>query len=132
MRMMPFDRLPASKTKTRAKLPVAHSGIMSPTMRTDREPNLSPRARRGEELNQKLGMLWSRFWAVVVGSAGVALLAWFYTGAENTTLGETLFVTAIGLLLLFVARHLWRNKDGLTEILDHVDTPVRRSSQSRD
>ena len=94
-------------------------------MDRDRDNNLSPRARRGEELNRKLGMLWSRFWAVVVGIAGVALLVWFYTSAENKTIGPIIFITSIGLGLLLVARHLWRNEDGLTEILDDADTPVQ-------
>ncbi len=101
-------------------------------MNKDRDNNLSPRARRGEELNRKLGMLWSRFWAAIVGFAGVALLVWFFTSAENKALGPTVFIASIGLVLLLVAWHLWRNKDGLTEILDDVDTPVRRSERSRD
>lgn len=77
-------------------------------------------------------MLWSRFWALVVGSAGVTLLSWFFTSAENKTLGPTIFITSIGLVLLLVARHLWRSRDGLTEILDGVDTSARRSSQPPD
>lgn len=96
-------------------------------MHPDRDKNLSPRARRGEELNRKLGVLWSRFWALVVGSAGIALLFWFFTSAENQALGPTIFITSIGLVLLLVARHLWHNKDGLTETLDGADAP--RSSE---
>jgi hypothetical protein len=101
-------------------------------MTNESDKNLSPRARRGEELNQKLGRLWSRFWALVVGTAGVALLVWFFTSAENTAVGPGVFITSIGIGLLLVARHLWRNKDGLTEILDNADTPPPRSEQSRD
>ncbi len=70
-------------------------------MQSDGDENLSPRARRGEELNRKLGMLWSRFWAVVVGIAGIALLVWFYTSAPNKEVGATIFITAIGIALLF-------------------------------
>ena len=76
--------------------------------------------------DQKLGVLWSRFWSLVVGFAGIALLFWFFTNATNATLGSTIFISAIGLGLLLVARHLWRNKDSLTEILDDVDEPARR------
>ena len=101
-------------------------------MQSDGDKTLSPRARRGEELNRKLGMLWSRFWAIVVGIAGVALLVWFYTSAPNKEVGSTIFITVIGLVLLFAARVLWRSKDGLTEILDDVDTPVQRSKGPQD
>lgn len=92
-------------------------------MKTDRKQNLSQRAKCGEALNQKLGMLWSRFWATFVGSAGIALQVWFFAAAENKTLGSTIFITSIGLLLLLLARHLWRNMDGLTEILDDASPP---------
>lgn len=102
------------------------------TMLPDSDQNLSPLARRGEELDRKLGVLWSRFWSLVVGSAGLALLFWFFTRATNATLGSTAFISAIGLGLLLLARHLWRNKDSLTAILDDVDEPARRSKkQSR-
>lgn len=60
-------------------------------MQPDRNKNLSPRAQRGEELNQKLG--------------------------------GTVFIVAIGAGMLFVARHLWNNRDGLTEILDGAEPP---------
>ncbi|MBT8065708.1 MAG: hypothetical protein KJO09_00595 [Gammaproteobacteria bacterium] len=92
-------------------------------MQPDRNQNLSPRAQRGEELNQKLGLLWSRFWSVIVGIAGLALMAWFFTSAENKTPGGTVFIVAIGVGMLFVARHLWNNRDGLTEMLDGAEPP---------
>ena len=90
-------------------------------MQPDQNKPLSPRAQRGEELNRKLGILWSRVWSVIVGIAAITLLAWFFTSADNKTLGGTVFIAAIGIGMLFVARHLWNNKDGLTEILDDAD-----------
>ena len=87
-------------------------------MQPDSDPRLSTRAQRGEALNQKLGMLWCRFWAIVVAVAGVTLLGWYLTSAPNKAFGATLFIATISVALLAVARHLWRNKDGLTEILD--------------
>ena len=87
-------------------------------MQTDIEPKLSPRAQRGEALNQTLGMMWCRFWATVVGAAGVTLLGWYFTSAQNKAFGATLFVTTIAVILLAVSRHLWSKKDGLAEILD--------------
>ena len=86
-------------------------------MQPDNDPKLSPRAQRDEALNQKLGSLWSRFWAVVTGLAAVALIAWYFTVAQNKAFGATLFVTTISVVLLAVSRHLWRNKDGLAEAL---------------
>ena len=87
-------------------------------MRSGNDPKLSPRAELGEKLNQKLGVLWCRCWALVIGVAAVALLGWYFTSAQNKAFGATLFITTISVVLLAVSRHLWRNKDGLTEILD--------------
>lgn len=101
-------------------------------MVSDRDQDLSPRARRGAALNRKLGVLWSRFWALVVGSAGIALILWYFTSAENMAIGSTLFVTFVGVLLLGVSCHLWRNDDGLAEILDGADTSRRRSRPETD
>ena len=98
-------------------------------MQPDIEPNLSPRAQRGEALNQKLGVLWSRCWALVIGSAGVALLAWYFTVAQNKAFGATLFVTTISVILLAVSRHLWRNRESLAEILDGAKYSDRPSQQ---
>lgn len=83
---------------------------------TDHEP--LPRIRRAEKLDRKLGVLWSRFWALVVRSAGFALVLWYFTSVESMAIGSTLFVTTIGVLLLGVSRHLWRNDDGLARILE--------------
>ena len=91
-------------------------------MKPDRDENLSPRAQRVDAMDKKLGMLWSRLWSVIVGLAGIALLAWFFNSAEQITLGGTIFIVAIGVGLLFVSLHLWRNKDRLTDILDNTDT----------
>ena len=101
-------------------------------MRPEDRPELSPRARRGAELDRKLGVIWSRFWALVVGSAGVALLVWFFSSAKDATLGSAIFITGISVGLLLVARHLWRNKDDLTAILDGVDGPVSQPGRHRD
>ena len=97
-------------------------------MQTSQDNDTPSLADRGEALDYKLGRLWSRFWAVVVGIAGVAWLAWFFTGAESPTLGATIFSTAIGVGLLLVARHLWRNKDRLTAILDETPERTKRPS----
>ena len=98
-------------------------------MEKDNDRKLSPRAKRVEQLDRKLGILWSRFWALVVGSAAVALLAWYFTSAESTPVDSTIFITVIGVGLLLVARHLWRNKDDLSAILDDLDEPVRKSQK---
>ena len=95
-------------------------------MQHDNDPKLSPRTRRGEAINHKLGLLWSRFWAFVIGSAAVALLTWYFTIAQNKAFGATLFVTTISVILLAVSRHLWNNKDGLAEILDGANYSDRR------
>ena len=103
-------------------------------MQPDNEPNLSPRAQRGEALNQWLGVIWCRCWALVIGLAAVALLAWYFTVAQNKAFGATLFVTTISVVLLAVSRHLWRNKDGLAEILDganYVARPARAMPAKR-
>ena len=97
-------------------------------MQPENDPKLSPRAH-GEALNQTLGVLWCRFWALLVGSGAVALLAWYFTIAQNKAFGATLFVTTIIAVLLAVSRHLWRNKDGLAEILDGSNYVDRRSQQ---
>ena len=100
-------------------------------MQPDSEPKLSPRAQRGEALNQKLGMLWCRFWAIVVAVAGVTLLGWYFTSAQNKAFGATLFITTIAVILLAVSRHLWSNKDGLAEILDganYVESKPQRDA----
>ena len=98
-------------------------------MQPENDPKLLPRAQRGEALNQKLGMLWCRFWALAIGVAAVVLLAWYFTIAQNKAFGATLFVTTISAVLLAVSRHLWRNKDGLAEILDGSNYVDRRSQQ---
>jgi fatty acid desaturase len=101
-------------------------------MQPDRDKNLSTRAQRGEALDRKLGMLWSRFWSVIVGLAGVALLAWFFSSAENQTVGGIVFIVAIGVGMLLVSRHLWRNKDRLTDILDDADYREKDNSSAQD
>jgi hypothetical protein len=95
-------------------------------MSSPRETKTPSLADRGEALDYKLGRLWGRFWAIVVGIAGVVWLAWFFTGAESPTLGSATFSTAIGVGLLLVARHLWRNKDRLTSILDEAPERTKR------
>ena len=85
-------------------------------MTTTMEPsdnNTSSLADRGEALDYKLGRLWSR---------------WFFTDAESPPLGATIFSTAIGVGLLLVARHLWRNNDRLTAILDETPERTKRPS----
>jgi len=94
-------------------------------MQQKSDEKLSPHAQRGKELNQKLGMLWGRFWAIVVALAGIALMLWFFTSVETMTLGSVVFISAIGIGMLLVARHLWRNKDGFTETIDGKETPTR-------
>ena len=105
---------------------------MQPGMDSDSDQNRSSRARRGAALDRKLGVLWSRFWALVVGSAGIALVLWYFTSAENMAFGSTLFITTIGVLLLAVSRHLWNNNDDLSAILDDVDSSKHRSGQKYD
>ena len=89
----------------------------------------SSNQNRLKRLDKKLGMLWSRFWAIVIGLAGVGLLSWYFTAATDKSLGGTVFIVGIGAVLLFVARVLWRQKDGIVEILDDVDQPIRRENK---
>ena len=58
----------------------------------------------------------------------MALLGWYFTSAENKAFGATLFITTIAVVLLAVSRHLWRNKDGLVEILDGADYEAEKPS----
>ena len=93
-------------------------------MQTEPEQKLSPRAQRFDALDKKLGRLWNRFWALVVGAAGIAWLGWYFMTAENATAGSMTFAAIIGLVLLFVARVLWRSNDRVTDLIDDADAPV--------
>jgi len=95
-------------------------------MNTNHKKEPSTLASGGERLDRKLGMLWSRLWALIIGTAGVALLAWFFTAAEDKSTGGIVFIVMIGGLLLLLARYLWRSKDGIVETLDAPDKPSRR------